>query len=114
VPIAKGATVVDVCGEKVGTALEYDALNQYLRVEHGWLVPVLIHVPLHAITRSDAKHIQLAVSKDAALNGRWPALPVTAPPDNGVPVGIAYAGVNLTVGNASQDSSISSSPAAAH
>jgi hypothetical protein len=31
-----------VCGEKVGTALEYDALNQYLRVEHGWLVPVLI------------------------------------------------------------------------
>jgi hypothetical protein len=27
VPIAKGATVVDVCGEKVGTALEYDALN---------------------------------------------------------------------------------------
>ena len=28
VPIAKGATVVDVRGEKVGTALDYDALNQ--------------------------------------------------------------------------------------
>ena len=93
-PIAKGATVVDVRGEKVGTALEYDALNQYLRVEHGWLVPVLIYVPLYAITRSDSKHIQLAVSKDDALNGRWPAPPVIAPPDDGVPVGVAYVGGN--------------------
>jgi uncharacterized protein (TIGR02271 family) len=77
---AKGADVVDVRGEKVGTALHLDALHQYLLVEHGWLVPVLIHVPLYAITRSDTRRIQLVVSKDDVLNGRWPSPPAMAPP----------------------------------
>jgi uncharacterized protein (TIGR02271 family) len=75
--IQVGDDVFGSDGEKVGSVAE--VMADYLVVEKGFFFPTDYYIPLSAVNTADGGQIYLNVSKDAALNSGWDAIPdVTA------------------------------------
>ena len=51
--IARGATVLDFTGEKIGTVTEVDEDRDYIQVEKGWLFHKDFYVPATDVSRVD-------------------------------------------------------------
>jgi len=51
--VARGATVYDASGEKIGTITDIDRAGSYIEVEKGWLFHKDFYVPLSDVSRVD-------------------------------------------------------------
>jgi hypothetical protein len=72
----EGNDVVGADGEKIGEVI---AVHQhYVRVQQGLFHPVDYYIPTTAIANCDGDTITLNVTKDAALDQGWDAVPTEA------------------------------------
>ncbi|MDP9358203.1 MAG: DUF2171 domain-containing protein [Chloroflexota bacterium] len=70
---AEGNEVVGADGEKIGEVI---AVHQtYVLVQQGLFLPVDYYIPTTAIANCDGDTITLNVTKDAALDQGWDAVP---------------------------------------
>lgn len=71
--IREGADVYGSDGEKVGSIVS--VRSNYIVVEKGFFFPTDYYIPVSAVSTIEDGRVYLNVSKDAALNQGWDAMP---------------------------------------
>ena len=74
--VTGGMDVFGADGEKVGSVSGVE--GDYVVVSKGFFFPTDYYIPVSAINTSDADGLYLSVTKDAALNQGWDAIPATS------------------------------------
>ncbi|CAA9569362.1 MAG: hypothetical protein AVDCRST_MAG59-3346, partial [uncultured Thermomicrobiales bacterium] len=71
--ISEGTDVYGSDGEKVGSIVA--VRPNYLVVEKGFFFPTDYYIPVSSVSSVEEGRVHLAVTKDAALNQGWDAVP---------------------------------------
>jgi hypothetical protein len=71
--ITEGTDVYGSDGDKVGSVVA--VRPNYLVVEKGFFFPTDYYIPVSAVSGVEEGRVYLAVTKDAALNQGWDAMP---------------------------------------
>ena len=74
-PIAPGADVYDINGDKVGTVQQYNQAANCLVVEKGKIFTKDVYIPTSAIQSSDANGVRISLTKDELKEDRYSSPP---------------------------------------